>query len=99
MATQEKVPKPKEQELAKERLSSCDRPTSATLASPFFSSTFGDLMSCKQDIGSLNRCRSTLGLWLLQGTVLSSLQGIQTSKQSVCGLSHETQFKQESKEG
>ena len=48
MAAQEKVPTPKEQELAKERLSSCDRPTSATLASPFFSSTFGDLMSCKQ---------------------------------------------------
>ena len=46
MAAQEKVPTPKEQELAKERLSSCDRPTSATLASPFFSSTFGDLMSC-----------------------------------------------------
>ena len=48
MAAQEKVPTPKEQEFAKERLSSCDRPTSATLASPFFSSTFGDLMSCKQ---------------------------------------------------
>ena len=48
MAAQEKVPTPKEQELAKERLSSCDRPTSATLASPFLRSTFGDLMSCKQ---------------------------------------------------
>ncbi len=48
MAAQEKVPTPKEQELAKERLSSCDRPTSATLASPFLSRTFGDLMSCKQ---------------------------------------------------
>lgn len=46
MAAQEKVPTPKEHELAKERLSSCDRPTSATLASPFFRSTFGDLMSC-----------------------------------------------------
>ena len=47
MAAQEKVPTPKEQELAKERLSSCDRPTSATLASPFLSSTLGDLMSCE----------------------------------------------------
>ena len=80
MATQEKVPKPKEQELAKERLSSCDRPTSATLASPFFSSTFGDFMSCKQHIWILNRCCLTLNLWTLQGIVLSSLQAIQISK-------------------
>ena len=48
MAAQEKVPTPKEQELAKERLSSCERPTSATLASPFLMSTLGDLMSCKK---------------------------------------------------
>ena len=46
VAAQEKVPTPKEQELAKERLSSCERPTSATLASPFLMSTLGDLMSC-----------------------------------------------------
>ena len=80
MATQEKVPKPKEQELAKERLSSCDRPTSATLASPFFSSTFGDFISCKEHIWSLNRCCPTLNRWTLQKLCCHHCRGYKSAK-------------------
>lgn len=46
VAAQEKVPTPLEQEFAKDLLSIWDRPTSASFASPFFSSTFADFISC-----------------------------------------------------
>ena len=49
MAAQEKVPIP-EQELAKDLVSIRDRPTSASLASPLFSSTLADFTSCTQTI-------------------------------------------------
>ena len=80
MAAQEKVPTPKEQEFAKERLSSCDRPTSATLASPFLRSTFGDLMSCN----SRGPCWKLSHMAVVHGTVhdctANDLQGLQYLK-------------------
>ncbi len=86
MAAQEKVPIP-EQELAKDLLSIKDRPTSASLASPFFSSTLADFTSCAP-----STLASATGAPEMCDTVKRSYH----MHMMVIGLEHQARDKEES---